>query len=300
MGEAPACYFPLVVLSQNLRENSLQGAALCSLGLATLSGLETWGGAEAENHRGRLSVRPRAASRARGRRAAGLRSRWAGLGGRAVTDRGVHGGAAGCGPEARVRSTFPAQLASGLALQELVPECVYAARLRPAGRRRLVVGRQLHLGEPQARLLQRQRGRPRRGARGPETHGSARLPAPQLGPRPREQQLGPRPGHRGRHHHAEAEQHGRSPSAARPGRLSERLCESPGCADSCRTACLWSGHAVAAVGSPCTRELRLREAGIPDQRDPTVGPGQREMALDIVLSSSWRLESAFTKSPRRK
>lgn len=215
---------------------------------------------------------------------------------------GCTGEPRGARPEARVVSTFPAQLASGLALQELVPERVDAARVLAGRRRRLAVGRQLHLGEPQAGLLQRQRGCPRRGARGPETHGSARLPAPQLGPRPGEQQLGPRAGHRGRHHHAEAEQHGEGPIAAGPGRLGERRREPRGRADTCGAARLWSGHAAAAVGSRCTRELShgKRAFGAGERPGPTVGLQERKGALDIVRSPSRRLESTFTKSRRRK
>lgn len=166
----------------------------------------------------------------------------------------------GARPEARVGSTFPAQLASGLALQELVPERVDAARVLPGRRRRLVVGRQLHLGEPQAGLLQRQRGRPRRGARGPETHGSARLPAPQLGPRPGEQQLGPRAGHRGRHHHAEAEQHGEGPIAAGPGRLGERRREPRGRA-------FVVGSRGRGCGFPVHPGAEPREAGVRGPRE---------------------------------
>lgn len=127
--------------------------------------------------------------------------------------------AARCG-QARAPSTFPGELSSRLPLQELVPERVHAARLRPVLRR--LLGRQLHLPEPQARLLQRQRPRARRRARRPQAHRPARLPAPQLRPRPHDQQLRPGPGRRRRHHHPEPEPHGGrrrgsgSPASLRP------------------------------------------------------------------------------------
>lgn len=168
-------------------------------------------------------------------------------GGRKVTERGARpahstdpavgrekragrGGAAGArgplraGPPAgrpgrtAAASTFPGELSARLPLQELVPERVHAAALRPVPRRRL---RQLHLPEPQAGLPQRPRARARRRARRPQAHRAARLPAPQLGPRPHDQQLRRGPSRRGRHHHAEADPHGggsrrtRTPSAGR-------------------------------------------------------------------------------------
>lgn len=136
-------------------------------------------------------------------RGSGQSAREGGTGGPPQAEAGAPGARSGRTP---APSTFPGELSSRLPLQELVPERVHAARLRPVLRR--LLGRQLHLPEPQARLLQRQRPRARRGARRPQAHGPARLPAPQLGPRPHDQQLRPGPGHRGRHHHPEPEPHG--------------------------------------------------------------------------------------------